>query len=611
MDTLLSKDELRSRVEEILSDSKIFIPQFNGLTFEDSSYFSETKHEYSYVIFRNCIFEDDFILDGRGFSQGLVFVDCTFRKSLKLTRLNLSDSYPFFRASRPNIYIKKCSIADELKISGQTISGIEIIESQIDKVTIVDLKTKSNLFFVRCDISEIFITSSEVGRFLQMAENKIGGFELEGLCCDKVNILRNEIRYFYTSWLEVGKNDIGRYHIAENTIQRFNFMVSAYYRGYYFIRSNVFKGKSEIDSYTPWHINPLKGRPWEAKNSSLYEETYLPKVFLLDNVVDATLEIRSSRPFERICLKLSPSSKGSITVFPFPIKSVDISGIIQSGSLIMDLKSAKNVTIKELINYGNIKLSNYDPVEKSRFCILSSNMGKTIFSLCNFRREVEVGVVNSNLSDIQFSSVYWFDENNLNEQKVDSQTGAYIRYDWEEENFYYSPIEWRVRQNYEVFKQLKNAAQRSEERDMVVHFRSTENRLRYKILAETVPWFNRERLLLSLNRTNDFGANWTKPLLLVGATTLATYVLIVASFSLVIGPAFLHSVTVFLKNLVGYLFLLPQLFNPVHFLGTIFDPEQYKLIRSNFFMHFVDILQRFALSYLFVQTVIAFRKQSN
>ncbi|WP_199119237.1 hypothetical protein [Pedobacter sp. ASV28] len=600
------KIDLRENVEEALANSQVFVPQFVGFTFQESTVFSESEHAYTYLVFKNCVFEKDFLLERREFSQGIVFIGCTFKQSVRLRELNFTDSYPFFRTTSPNIHFNKCTIADELQIGGKMVSNIEIMGTQINTLSIERLKTEKSVFILQCNISELFIQRSEIGLYLNINENKVDMFDIEGLICNLVNMSRNDIKYFYTSGLEVGKSDTGRYYIGANTVQHFYFSISPYYKGYYFLKNNTVKGKSEINCYKMFFRHSVSKRERENLYQAHYKEIFRPKFFFEDNVVETTLDISSPLPFERFSLKIAPSSKGAITIPQLSCERLTISGVHQGGTLIVDLLLSKNVIIKELLNYGNIKFSNYAPLEKSTFSILYSNLGKTHFSLCDFSRGTEMEIRHSNLSEIQFSSVTWFSEKLLNSHSDYTPFRENIeRYP----GFYKN--DKKINYDHEVYKQLKNAAQKSEEKEMTVHFRSMENRLRYRILKETVSAFNRERMLLSLNRTNDFGANWTKPILLAIAATLISYILIIASFSFPAGRGFGNSLLTLIKNLANYIFVLPQLFNPTHILGAIFDPVQYSQIRFSFVIHFIDILQRFAIAYLLVQAVIAFRKQSN
>jgi hypothetical protein len=159
----------------------------------------------------------------------------------------------------------------------------------------------------------------------------------------------------------------------------------------------------------------------------------------------------------------------------------------------------------------------------------------------------------------------------------------------------------------EVYRQLKQLTDKQGDRIQSLDFQAEEFKAYKKLLQQTKSWWHKDRWILRLSQTNNFGLNWSKPFWWILGLTIVFYPLMVieASPKLDWIPATSYKdVKNTCDELIKYLNIIPQLFNPTRSLDKLFP----KIENLSFCVHLLDILQRLALAFFSVQIVSAFRK---
>jgi hypothetical protein len=208
------------------------------------------------------------------------------------------------------------------------------------------------------------------------------------------------------------------------------------------------------------------------------------------------------------------------------------------------------------------------------------------FSFENF---TIINIENSILSNINTVGVTWFKKETLN-AKESKEITDHITY-------------WK--NNREVYRQLKFAMEKQGNKIQALEFQSYEmGAFRNELKPQKI---FKDKFILYLSWTNDFGINWRKPLFISLLTTLFFYAAIVICISKKIEFSFsvkVEDINNTCSELKHYFPAYFKLFNPLF----IFDKTFIEVKSDTFMISFWEFLHRIVISYLLFQIVSAFRK---
>lgn len=578
--------------------------EFSNYIIEDISFFNQPGRKFTRLTFRNCQFTKDFELTGNFEAQKLAFIECDFEMDATFEKLGLNDPDKN-RGSTwhvdPTLYLKKCTIKGLLSMLSELEGSVSVEQSAIG--VFMCQQKATNFIVSECDIRKMKIAETKMSEGIWLTSNTIKNLTMETIVCGRYRIANNTFDQlnFHGSMNHNRADGLATFH--SNRINNCHIEISPTFKGAYELIGNAFRNgvitshEDDVmfaDTYQTRENTKPRFSPID------FEESLKPIAImeLRDNLIESSLIIENEVPLKLLNIHLPPSNKGMLHINGAIVEKLKITGTIQGATLNVDFSNICHVEIFKLMNYGNIFFSNYIPVVSTRpakFKLIYSNMGAAELSIFNLAGN-EVEIVHSNLSNIKFSEVHWFGERNLNE--IDEEAVIKKPYLVPERN---SDLN-------DIFGQLRRAAEKSGDKTMTVYFRYLEHKYQLKVLRLSKRFFHQERLLLTLNLSNKFGTDWFRPIRLAVVAVVLCYLLIIASFYLggPFGPSYCEA-------MVKYSFAIPQLLNPAHSLSTIFDYKQHPelLHRLSFLSYFFDLLVRAAVSYLLVQTIIAFRKQSN
>ncbi|WP_199119238.1 hypothetical protein [Pedobacter sp. ASV28] len=566
--------------------------EFADRIFDDTSFFNMEGAEFSNLIFINCLFRNSVILKPVFVANKLSFIDCVFEKDLTSLNIDIRDEQHKFDITHivPSLYFSRCKIKGLLGIAGEVKGSVWIEESEIDVLGMV-LRQTDFLRIVKCKINTLTIREAKVLKNTLISHNTIDLLDVKEIDCGEILISGNTITDFQLSEKVNFEEPDGRIEIHSNVIDSCNIKISQLFNGHYIISNNIFKKEGLIAGISPTSTDKILQKGNGTPN-------FFPKVFFDNNIIEYSLNIEINTKLELLSIILSPVNKGMLNINGSKAHNLKLMGTLQGGTLNIDFTGIINVEIDRLINYGNIIFSNYKPIFPAKFKVTNSNLGAADLSISDLNRHTSVDIVHSNISDLKFSAVKWFDERNLNILEAEYARNTIL-------------TNTRNNQLHDIFKQMRKAAEKSSDKGLTAHFRALEHKYQLKELQATKPFYHQERLLLTFNLSNKFGTDWFRPIYLAVAITLVGYLFIVASFSLHLFHLNGGTLNGYVDNLGKFAFAIPQLFNPAHSLSNIFDYRQYPNVHLNFGSHLVSLLLRLCISFLLVQTVIAFRKQSN
>ncbi len=284
----------------------------------------------------------------------------------------------------------------------------------------------------------------------------------------------------------------------------------------------------------------------------------------------------------------SKNLSGKIAFNKFNIDDAHITGTNFDTPLIFDDLTFSNLGFDYFTNESSLQLIDVRSSENkpTKLKIENTHMGKAQFLSTNFRTFTLVTIENVNLTQISSSLVTWFEMKQLDPNVNGSQ------------DFY--------KKRRELFRQLKYAMEQQGDRIQSLVFKQYEM-ISYRREINSFPVHTLgERFIMCVNRSNDYGQNWWRPVLLtLGFTAIFYYFITIIQSpqigSLEISRQGIANLSCSLSKNFGVFF---QMMNPAHPTDIISEGNKEIYRTSNF----LDFIYRIILSYLIFQTISAFRK---
>ena len=318
------------------------------------------------------------------------------------------------------------------------------------------------------------------------------------------------------------------------------------------------------------------------------------------------------KELQKLNLPLSPNFKGVLRFIGWKIYETNISGINTSLKLVFKRVQFKRIIFIDFANSGDITfercsaenerfLDTEDP--DSSIIASDSDFGITRFTEFDFNSFDFLSFDNVSFNGIVATNVNWFSED-----KVRIESSALSR----------SLHHRRVR---EIYRQIKYSLQSQGNQIDSLGFKAREMRAyRNELLSSNIEYkqekksklpivaskyTNSDRTIMTVNKLNDYGLNWWKPLWIVFFITLGFYIIMLPIFSSKIAyipptsvDDFFNTLNEFWHN--GNVFW--QMFNPARRVSLVYGENQ------NGWLYLLDFLHRVILGILIFQIIKAFRR---
>ncbi|WP_242929018.1 hypothetical protein [Pontibacter vulgaris] len=296
----------------------------------------------------------------------------------------------------------------------------------------------------------------------------------------------------------------------------------------------------------------------------------------------------SDKEVKKLHVDASQNLEGTIQFNQVSFQTVLFKSDNHKGNFVFSRCSFSNLTFESFTNYGNLIISSCksNTNHETIFKIENSNLGKAQFFNFSLNSFKEINIVDSYLSDIVTSDVTWFSDTQLVTGSDDTQINKKKR---------------------EIYRQFKQALEKQGDKLNALEFQALELIAFKKQIASDKQSKIRDRFILWLSQSNDFGLNWTKPVCIITAITFLFYLIIAIDTTEELRwlPSLNKEDILFTVNtLYNKLYLFPQLFNPARGINKIFHEG----INLSTTIYFLDAIHRIILAFFIVQTVSAFRK---
>ncbi|NBC24230.1 MAG: hypothetical protein GVX78_01270 [Bacteroidetes bacterium] len=332
------------------------------------------------------------------------------------------------------------------------------------------------------------------------------------------------------------------------------------------------------------------------------QSTDLGKMYVTSSKFDESLTINGfGQNIDKVRLKLSSKVDGSIIFTTCHIHRLELEGYNYSDIDFTEC-TFNSISITYFFNIAGLTLIsnkgkrlNERKAHGGTLEIKYSDLGDAKLFNFDFEFFGKITIIDSVLLNLKVANVTWFADNMLN-----SRVKAFDDFQL-------------LRQNREIYRQLKQALIKQGDKIGSVKFKELEKKYLRKEKLHGIPWwkkcFNVDRLILILNQSNNYGLNFIKPIGILIMVVMVFYILMLPGISAGIThhPNFtLDAYERYTKEFFYFSELIPQFFNPVHSLGRILPSGAEE--KLGFFIFLMDTVLKLIVAYLIFQTVTAFRK---
>jgi hypothetical protein len=539
----------------------------------------------------NTTFLKDVIFENIDFKDGIKFLNCTFKRRLIFRNSKSEGMGRFVDYQLFNMILENCNInflifnISEDKKENKLKQGLKIYNKTIINHFIIDsLNILEGTFL----IDDVKING--IAHFKNITMNLNDPHS--GLDINKLEIMDLfHIKEIYANFLSFYESNFNNGLSISNGY----FKAGLYFnKGSHKALVSIFgvnnEGELRVEGTKFEQTLALNFNTYDSKKDVTIKEGKHQSIFIKDAQFTNSLIVNGFHKYiEKLNIDLSSLNIGTMLFKNCHFNCTEIIGENQKTNLIFKNVKFNYLTFKDFLNYGNLTL--FDCIgcqtESSLFKSANTNLGKAQLFNFDFKTFNNVHLDNTSLLDITYSNVTWFVDTQLNQPVEKTEK-------------YFS-------NKREIYRQLKQLTDRQGDRIQSLDFQKEEFRAFQELLKLTKSWWHKDRWILRLSKTNDFGLSWSKPFWWILGLTVGFYLLMVieASPKLDWKPATTYQdINTTYCELVKYLNIIPQLFNPTRSLDKLFP----KIENLSFWVHLFDIFQRLLLTFFTFQIVSAFRK---
>lgn len=530
------------------------------------------------VVIKNCTFNKGVFFEGINLNCGIKFEKCVFRKNLSFTDCKAGNYDGQFNFDGFHLVFDEVEINEGLFFNGVSDIDRGVLvknKSVLKKLQVRSIVSKSGSFNInnstiedQCDIEHCEFSNGI-------------SFGQESSINSKVRISNNMVS---TIGL-VGTTFKKDFHLWAGKVVRLIFNNGTFYDDLYVHSVPI---ESDLSIIGVEFKKSMQVKLWDETNRKLGS---LNKVYIASSKFgDKLVVLGNNERVEKLEVVTSQQLEGDIYFNSCQISETKITGDIYKSNIVFNHTSFNNLSFDYFNNYSTLSIISAKSFEEnSRLSITHSNIGKAHLFNVFLDTFDNIEIFNSILTDISVANVKWFKDSKLNN----------------------SPALNDVSQKKEIYRQLKFALEKQGDRISSLKFKSLEMKaFKDESFLHIPRWkriFNVNRFILWLGKTNNYGQNWFKPVLLAIGFTLLFYFLIVVGISekLSYVPNFsCKSISTTCSELWTHCYAIPQLMNPTHALYKVFPNSNLE----GFSIHFWDYTLKLFLAFFIFQTVSAFRK---
>ncbi|MFN8714576.1 MAG: hypothetical protein ACK5Z2_17135 [Bacteroidota bacterium] len=554
---------------------------------------------FNNIFFDNVVFYNDVLIYNIDKFISIGFFNCEFHANLRFESLGLPESGKEKAIDR-NISINNCKKVSALFFERIHSINISINTSKIDCLNLSDVNCLGGkLEITNCQEIVYFdsINSSIFQDVLVENNTILSDVFLSENEFRTVTIQENDFKqgiYFNQG------NKINQFEISNNKF-RFAQIAFSISTDYVLEKFDLSENKVEED----FKLFFAEFSPTSEKTSlRLCNNRFLGRFICMPSDENKTITINDLK------IEYSGFSSGEVNFSDIIIEKFSSTGYLDSASrLIFNKAQFQNVdfdsfTSKGVVQYFNCMAKNNS---STKLKIKNSVLGDMQFRNSTIDSFSSIEMSNTDLSLITISPI---PHKPISADKIVSQANNQkikhrIKNLCIEQNEDNEAVN-SLRQERDIFRQLKLVCEKSGDRTGGLYYKSYEMRTLHRELIRTKRFFNANRLLLTLSRTNSYGQNYWWPILWAFLFTAIFYIIIFTGispqieFKVTTNPkAWWESIVILCENFP----LMFKMLNPVYDLTRFPGP-----LEINSWVWPFEYLHKLTLAFFIFQTISAFRK---
>lgn len=532
---------------------------------------NNTIVDWHYREIKNIVFEEKVIITDAEINSGLAFHNCEFKKGVLFKKVKSTNYNSTYNNTNSSVLFSSCvistlaftegcvfnrgvSIEKETTISNFLCYNTEIVNSglKIDSSSInrkLDIKgLKGECRIQKSTVQSFFRVSGLFGDFSLVSSKFNGSINLWNISCP------NSLTFNYNEFK--GKLKIEGCRI----------------KGMY-IHGDVFNKKLDFENR-------------DVSDNNL--ETFCNEIYVTEAKFVEGAEFNGlSKEISKITLRITPELQGVLKFNGWKADELHVSGVNQNLKLLFKNMVFRFVLLNDFTNYNDLSFDKCCAIKNSPLHFLNTNLGSTRFNEFDLNSFDVIRIDNASFDNIKASNVKWFDNNKIeigsNASEEEKQRG--IR---------------------EVSRQIKHALSSSGNQIDSLLFKAREMQaFRNELKSQGKKYKCADRIIMTVNRLNNYGLSWEKPTLIIFFITLVFYMLMLPIFSEEIYYTPASSIDELMLTFSEFWdksYVFWQMFNPTRRFSATYGGI------NSAWLHFLDLFHRLILGIFIFQIIKGFRR---
>lgn len=539
----------------------------NFIIADKVSFGIEVKEEFSFSgsIIKDCTFNEDVEFINSNFHPGVKFINCKFLKNLSFNSCIAKDNNYHFTNG---LIFENCTLGS-VYFNGKNHfdKGILFNKTTIEnKLIVAELVCSKGGFQIHenstINILDIFdCTFNSIVDFNKSTIN--GEFRTQNLIADSFSINKSTFNKFLYLWHSELRSFIINDSKFLDTIDIQGVKISDTLS---IATDTLFSKTFTIvinDADFKGNINKV------FIDSTKFEGNFILSGY--QNIIDS------------IDIKCSQKLTGNLKIIGLNISIFSLTGFNNNAIYYFDSCQFNKLNLIDFDNNVTLRFSSCKAFGlEPKINFRRANLGKTYFYNMDFNSFHKLFIEDSVLNELIIVSCKWFSTEKLN------------------------PHNHLI--NREVFRQIKYSLEKTNNRIDALMFNAYEMQAFEKELVKE-KWYSINRFILIASKTNDFGQNWKKPVLILLGVTLLFYPFILVGLSLKLDYCSFNldycSIKTTISELLSNFHIAIQMLDPTHSLEKMKFEKDSEIEKLTYVF---DYFYKGLLAFFLFQTVSAFRK---
>ena len=529
----------------------------------------------------NVTFKQPVIVSDVDIKSGLAFYNCNFLEGIffkNVTCLNFDvlksrvmSSLYFSQCKMRNFtLVQGCHFKRNVRIDNDSEVGeVKIANSEVEEIGFYFSKSKSILSFDVVNFTAGLKISNSTLLGTARFESHTG----------EISLVRSTFKKWVQIWNLTSRRLLYNYNTFDDTVK-----VTASRIASWTIIGDTFQKELKYENYdSGGQINECN-----------LNELYISQAAFIEGA-----DIRGrGLTIDKITLPITADLKGVLRIQNWRVAELSISGINQNLKLLLCQMRIRTLKMIEFTNYADVtfercqaenELFKTKQVDSSAIIMAHSDLGATRFTEMDFKSFSEINVENTSFDGIKCSNVTWFDDSQL-------VMGVYK-----------NTTTKAHRTRREIYRQIKHSLKSQGNQIDSLLFQAREMRAHREELKSSNNYGLNDKLIMTVNRTNNYGLDWFKPLWIIALITLGFYLIELPLFSdklqYSIAPS-AEDLEMTWNELYANFRVYWQMFNPARKFESVYGENR------SAFLYFLDLFHRLILGVFIFQIIRAFRKFS-